>query len=400
VPSGPGGRPGAESAWFSEFAGRDSAEESAEDDRVLYVALTRAQDTLLLSGSMRLRTKQPSAASHDLVRLARILGLETPISAEADEVAEVGGVAVRRRVISADREWRDLAAMPVTGDWSAIEAPATRPFPVAGPLTEQIVIPQIPDRLSYTQLGEFEWCPRLFWVRRVLGMAFMPDDAADGQDPIAFGSALHLALQQAGTQGYLSGARLDSIGLRFQLGREGTERLARAVERYCASALSARANAGDTVRREAPFAIMAGDAFLLKGALDLYSRSGADGLVVDYKSGSHPLSQTEPYRLQADCYAMAALRDGCERVEVVFARVETDDGAGGFETVSLCYDADDAGRIERSLVERHAEMRASRFEPNPSDRCSQCGVNDGLCDARLRDQHGARGATRMRQQDG
>lgn len=382
-----GGEVRANSAWFTEFAEADKRDDAAEDNRVLYVAFTRAQEHLLLSGSMGLRPKQPPKAKHHLARLARIAGVDIPVSGEFDGVVEIpeAGVACRIRVIDPD----DVVGDGGDGDGGQASAksegaPATVLPPVREPVPHPTVL-RLPERLSYTQLGEFDWCPRLFWVRRVMGAGFTPGGRADGPDPIAFGSALHLALRLADARGVIAHpGGIERVSRQFGLSAEENARLLSAVARYCASDLSAKAWAGENVRREVPFGIPVGNRFMLKGALDLYSRTGDDALVVDYKSGTGGPEEelAAKYRLQSDCYAFAALKDGCSNVEVVFARVESDDGSGGFKTVAHRYSASDAQLIESELVGRYREIESSRFEPRPSAKCSECTVPDTLCDAR------------------
>jgi len=320
------------------------------------------------------------------------------VSEESDRVAEIPGadVVCRVRVVDLSRAASDVgedtSERSIAGDGDP--APIDALPPVRGPVPRSGG-QRLPERLSYTQLGEFEWCPRLFWVRRVVGVSFTPRGQVEGPDPIAFGSALHLALRLVDRHGVLAHpGGLERVSRQFGLSAEQNARLIDAVERYCASALSARAWAGGTVRREVPFSIPVGGRFTLSGALDLYSRTGDDALVVDYKSGTGGSDDEleAKYRLQSECYDFAALKDGCSNVEVVFARVETDDGNGEFKTASHRYGRSDAESIERELVERYRGIEASEFEPRPSENCSGCTVPEGLCDARPAWTRGARPA--------
>lgn len=392
LPSGSGHGPAVRSAWFAEFSAEDTAAELAEDDRVLYVAMTRAQDRLLLSGAMGLRPKKPSTARHHLAKLARVVGLETPVQGECDTVFDVGeGAECRVRVTDAMCESvtkpRHHTAFPIQGGGIPCGLGDAQDDPHAVVVRPPSVAPEprrqhLPDRLSYTQLAEFEWCPLLFWVRRVLGVAFEPSRDGGQGGPIAFGSALHLALSAADGDGGPSEAELHRAARRHGLPAEQDGRLRETVQRFCHSELSATAWAGEVVRKEVPFAFAVEDLFMLRGALDLYSRTGDAGLVIDYKSGTAGADDGEAeerYQLQAECYALAALKDGCTRVRVVFARLECATLEGGFETVSFSYEASDAEVIERKLGSVYRAIEQSAFAPAPTSRCGQCEVPSSLC---------------------
>jgi len=362
------------SAAFAEKAARASAE---EDDRVLYVAFTRAQQMLIASGSMGLRPKSGTQAKNDLVRLARMFGVGIPIADESDsEVLFAGDVRCRLRVARPGAEEApDTSKPPLNPDASP---------PAFG---EALALPQtgdrLPDRLSYTQLSEFEHCPRRFWSRRVLGVRSVRFQAPGQTDPLRFGTALHGALRLLGHGAeMLPDLQLLAIAHFFELDREETERLRVAVKRYAESDVASALTQAATIGWETPFVLPIGGRFKLTGSIDLYARSGESATIVDYKSGGagEGADLETRYRLQSDCYALAALRDGRTAVHVEFVRPEVSDDAGCMQRVSFDYVAEDAVRIEGELAWRYGEMEASSFEPTPSgEECALCDVPQGLC---------------------
>jgi hypothetical protein len=121
----------------------------------------------------------------------------------------------------------------------------------------------------------------------------------------------------------------------------------------------------------------------LVGKLDLLARTGASVLVVDYKTGAEALGpdSADGHRAQADCYALAALAGGAERVEVRFVGVETDDG-GRPREMSFAYTARDAAILRDALSDRARTLETGPFEPLASYEpgvCDDCPIARGLC---------------------
>jgi hypothetical protein len=177
---------------------------------------------------------------------------------------------------------------------------------------------------------------------------------------------------------------MQALARYFELDAEEADRLSECVGRYCESDVARRVTEAHVVMHEAPLATaVGGGRFVIAGSIDLYARSGDTALIVDYKSGTsgahHELQ--DRYRLQADCYAFAALCDGCRDVEVTFVRPEvTRDGR--METVVFTFRSPDAERISSDLVCRYREIEESGFDPSPGQVCVNCDVPPGLCEHR------------------
>ena len=365
-----------ESTWSAAFAECDAQASAQEDDRVLYVAFTRAQEMLITSGSMGLRPKGGTSAKNDLVRLARMLDVEIPIAGESDEVVSFAGcVRCRVRVVQPGAEIVARTTTPRNPDAAPPAFGEALRSPARGC--------RLPDRLSYTQLSEFEHCPKRFWTRRILGVRSVRFHEEGQTDPLRFGTALHGALRLLGRNAeMLPDSRVLAIARFFELDPEETQRLRVAIERYCDSEVAAVVSGAKTVRWETPFVLPVGGLFKLTGSIDLYARTEGHATIVDYKSGKvgDARDLRTRYQLQSDCYALAALRDGCETVHVEFVRPEVTDEAGRMQRLSFDYSAQDASRIEGELTRRYGEMETSSFEPKPSgEECAFCDVPQGLC---------------------
>ena len=369
--------PGSE--WFTAFGKRATAAEDEGMERLFYVALTRARDLLLVSGSGNLNPVKRSTRNLDIVKLARVLGYDVPIGENRDEVLTGdSGQTCRVRVV-------DLADGPPGTPQKRVQESNAPPPAFGEPLAAPLARSWLPDSVSYTQFSEFDRCPRQFRVRRVLGITPPAPVASGRREPKRLGIALHAALRLITPEGAPPGeARMEALARYFELDAEEAARLAEAIASYCESDIARRAAGADIVMREAPLSVAIGRGlFVMAGSIDLYARSGDSALIVDYKSGTSGAHQElfDRYRLQADCYAFAALRDGCAHVEVVFVRPEVICD-GQVEQVGFSFDAQDAGSIEVELVRRYRAIEESEFAPAPGAACAGCDVPRGLCEHR------------------
>jgi ATP-dependent exoDNAse (exonuclease V) beta subunit len=373
------GKARAGSEWFGEFDRKDKASLEEERDRVFYVALTRARDLLMVSGAGKLNPAKRSEATDDLVKLARTLGLDVPIGGPLDRQITFDGTNVGHlSVISSGA----AEAVETRGSAQSIDA---LPLPFGEPLHTAGRAVWIPEAVSYTQLSEFERCPRRFRIRRILQIAPHAAVASGKPEPMRLGTALHAALRLVSPDGGAPDeSRMRSLVKYFELDADQAERLTDATRRYCASDVAKRAVEAEVVMREAPFSIsVGGGLFVLGGSVDVLARSGASALIVDYKSGvsGGPETLSDRYRLQAECYALAALKGGCMEVEVVFVRPEVT-SEGQVEQVGFRFCADDAQRIEAKLVDQYRDIQASEYRPSPGAACANCDVPTGMCEHR------------------
>ncbi len=208
------------------------------------------------------------------------------------------------------------------------------------------------------------------------GRAFT-DDADKATD---FGSAFHRVAQAAACLWEPGQSlacppkdRCSAIARACGLSPAHTERLLAACERWFGSDLAARASACARLRAEVPFLLrMGGEGFgatYLEGEIDLLAETDKPGvpsapagsaLVIDYKTGGSADETAEQLRekhlLQATCYAAAVLNQGYAQVECVFVRVERAGGADGSQPQQLAYRfaAHDLAAIEDSIAEARA----------------------------------------------
>jgi RecB family exonuclease len=249
----------------------------------------------------------------------------------------------------------------------------------------------IVDAVSFSALKTYLTCPRRYWAERVAGFGRFddllpaPPTAPGADDPLAFGSAVHEALEEAVEGRTPDAERLASIADAYGLGQQARERLGRAVEATLSSAAMAEARAVGTPRAEVSFAVALGASdgeVRLGGAIDLLALGGGRAVILDYKTGTSggPDDIRERYGLQARCYALAALAAGAEEVAALYVRPEVA-VEGDVETTRFGpFGPADVPSLEAEVLEIVGRIRDGDFSPIPSTfTCRDCPIPRALC---------------------
>jgi ATP-dependent helicase/nuclease subunit A len=364
-------------------------EERAERLRLYYVAMTRAVDRLIVSGSIDLDKEAERTTPIGWV-LGRL--------GAADEVAAAGRTAVElerdaaRFVLRVDRHRPEEPVVegraPVQEDGQLVlfaEIPVGAPRPVAPqlPALEPLVEPPLhaPRRLSFTALAQFESCSYKYYATRVAGMKERRP-AGGGEGGLAateVGDAVHRLLELVDLAAPAVPNLAQARGWYPLVTDEELERIGAFVAAYCDSELARRVAALEAPAKERHFTFEH-DGVLVHGFLDVFQREGGRALVVDYKTNS--LAEGAPeeiveqdYRLQRLVYALACFRAGMDEVEVVYHFLEQPDAA-----VSTVFARAQVPALEEELSTAIARIRAGDFRPTPSDfTCAGCPALDLVC---------------------
>jgi ATP-dependent helicase/nuclease subunit A len=375
-----------------------TAEEEAGDAerrRLYYVAMTRAIDRLIVSGSLDLEQPPESRTPIGWV-LERLGGVELPENGEAVEIERgQARLLLRRDDRLPDEAVPEAAAAEPGAEASqltlfSIEAPGVMPEPAqALPPLAPVPEPPLhdPRRLSYSALALFARCSYRYYAERVVGMR--PVDASGrlpGRTGLAateIGDAVHGLLEHVDLAAPATPdgeALADSVRSRYPgTTDEELARIGALARGYCESPLAARVAGLAGAASERPFAFEH-DGVLLHGRLDVLYLAEGKALVVDFKTnvldGLAPDEVIEgEYRVQRLVYALACFRAGAEEVEVLYQFLERPD-----ETVSSTFSRADAPALEAELSAEIARIRAGQFVPTPSDMaCSGCPALDLVC---------------------
>jgi ATP-dependent exoDNAse (exonuclease V) beta subunit len=266
---------------------------------------------------------------------------------------------------------------------------------VAPPVFHQRVLPRMLRRLSYSSLGSYARCGYRFYLQRELGLADVEppvraapgEPAAEGLDPRVRGTLVHALLEDLDFRRPVAPApaaitaRAAAIGA--QLTGADADDAAGLVLAFARSELCGRLARARSVRREAPFAFAlfappTPYAPLIHGVVDVIARE-ADGtaLVVDYKTDrlndADPVALTEQgYGTQRVVYALAALREGIERVDVAHCFLEMPE-----RTALATFTAADVPVLEERLLELSGGLLAGRFPVAAAPHRELCGTCPG-----------------------
>jgi ATP-dependent helicase/nuclease subunit A len=367
------------------------AEERAERLRLYYVAMTRAVDRLIVSGSI-----DPGRTSDDSTPIGWVLG-----RLEAREELERAG----REPIELEREG---ARVILRVDRYAAE-PAPAPEPAvqdgqlalfeggAGDLLPALVpalppLPEVPApplhrvrRLSFSAMALFERCSYRYYAERVVGMR--PTDvraAVPGTPGLAateIGDAVHRLLELVNLQEPLPPDDLAALVRAWypSVTEEEIARIGAFTRSYCDSELAQRVAKLPGARPERPFAFEH-DGVLLHGRLDVLQLDPEHALVVDYKTNSLEEGTPEEivendYRLQRLVYALACFRAGAQEVEVVYHFLERPDAV-----VTTVFQREQLAELEAELSAAIARINAGDFVPTPDEFiCAGCPALDVVC---------------------
>jgi ATP-dependent helicase/nuclease subunit A len=371
----------------------EAAAQREENWRLLYVAMTRARDYLLLSSHDSSRAPPEDSWLDAILRglgadrtegdrdLRLPSGHVLRLSAHPPK-AEKTGPGKRRggpRDVFADGRvlWdrlHDRGARSARRAAGALAQVAPPPVPV-----------RAPARIAATALATYARCPRLYWWTEVLGVD-QPEaaPAAAGLSPRHWGVVSHRAFElaasarpadvHAAVEGALREADIGPGPARDQLGR----RLLDALDAFWHTPLGRRVTQARRAHREMPF-IFRLDNTEIRGTMDLLFE-GADGAweLVDYKSAAPTVDAAgapgTTHEFQSGLYALAAgrwLGRPVTRWTVYFL------GCG----VESSHDAVEADlqRAASRAREVLAAIGAGQFDARPAAGCRQCPFGR-ICD--------------------
>ena len=398
-----GGSVGAMS--MDEIKAEQEKQAEEEERRIFYVAMTRAEERLIVSGATAWKTAEPLGAPIDWIRVALAPGAEALSQSAASGVVD----GIRCTWLSAetlDEVLPDGDRAPVPPAAGPAESLPARPeFP---PVAEGLPLPVA--RLSYSALESYKRCGYRFYLERVVKLRRAAEALADAAADVAAEPAEdddQLALSPAPVapeelsplvRGTIVHELLERIDFRRPRtpSRAEIRRQAGAVvltdadvaditdliDRFLASDLCGRIRSARRVRQELAFVYPLGRV-LINGVVDVHaSLENGSLLIVDYKTDA--LDSRDPeavcdekYAGQRLVYALAGLRAGVASVEVAYCFLERPD-----LVVSRVFAADAASALEAELRELAGGVIDGRFEPTPEphrELCQFCPGQPALC---------------------
>ena len=328
--------------------------EEEESNRLLYVAMTRAEQHLALTFSGTGKKTENWAK-----RVIESLNLP---------LAEAGDRAIDYEARGAE-PWKLRLLVTDRAPELLTRAPAARTSGAAPPATTWLDAPAVTEQqdanATVTELSEFTRCPRRYYLGHYLGFDGRSRRVAErGEDESLPASDLGTQVHQL-----LAGAAVP----------EPDDEALRLADNFRSSALGRRAAKATRVEREFDF-LMAVDDLVIRGQVDLWFEEGAELVIVDYKTDAVNLAEAHrrarDYGLQLRLYAMAVEQlagRAADRAFLYFARpnvtVEIDLAPSLIESPS---------EVVREFQEAQSSLQ---FPLNEGERCHRCPFFHDLCPA-------------------
>jgi ATP-dependent exoDNAse (exonuclease V) beta subunit len=325
--------------------------ENAESHRLLYVAMTRAEQHLVLTFSGKQQLKEWARLVADKLQL--------PLDPCRDELltrTAPDGKPWNLRLLVTDRMPElpvGQALRPVNSE-DAIEL-----------LSPPEVAEQQNSNATVTELVAFANCPRQYYLGHYLGFKDCPRKLAEADEVGA------LCAGELGTQVHalLAGSPVPKAD-------EDALRLAGVFRQ---SPLGRRVERASRVEREFDF-LMAVEDLVIRGQVDLWFEEGGELVIVDYKTDS--VTATEAHRrardhvLQLRLYALAVERfagRAPDRAWLYFLRPDT--------VVEVDLAPSLLERPEQIVRDFEEAQSKLEFPLNEGERCRRCPFYRDLCPA-------------------
>ncbi len=378
------------STGYDEVKDAEAQAERDERRRLYYVAMTRAIDRLIVSGSI-----DPGRASDAETPIGWVLERLGPEELERAGDAPLEIVRDDARLVLRVDRFRPSAPAPAARREGEEETQLSL-FAAGEAVPLRIEVPPLPElepvpappayrirRLSYSALALFERCSYRFYAERIAGMR-PTQRSGEGEPALAateVGDAVHGLLERIDLAAPGVPDDFESIvRARYPFATDAElERIRELTAAYAASELARRVAALPGAKAERPFAFEH-DGVLFHGRIDVLHVGAGRALVIDYKTnvldGRAPADVVEDeYHLQRLVYAIACLRAGADEVEVVHQFLERAD-----DVVSALFTRADLPGLEAELSAAIARIQAGDFRPTPGEMvCSDCPVLGLVC---------------------
>lgn len=329
-----------------------------EDNRVLYVGLTRAEEHLVVSAAYGTRLIASSWAK----TLKNNLGIPWERKVAAPRVIEAEGFSYRFAAYDED---------PTFGQDKRTAEQAS----AAESLSPLSLANQADSEAAVTSVGLFADCPRRYYLSRYLGLEPEQARTADSDDEAGPAPPPPDELEPS-ELGRVVHEVLGGIVSRENAPAEALE----LVDRFEQSDLGRRAAADPDAQRERSL-LFPLDGRLLRGQVDLLLADADGRVLLDYKtdrvSGAQVEERSRHYALQLQLYALGLANAGERPDRAVLYFLGPDRAVD----VDLSDEALAAAR--RAVADLFAAQESGEFPVQPAERCRRCPHFEGLCPVKI-----------------
>lgn len=383
-----------------------TAQERQEDQRLLYVAMTRARNRLVLVGA---KPKDGDMGANRIGRIAAGLGLESfPSPGETIELEGLDAAVSCVAFLGS----RDEFAGPRPPKAAADDVSSLGDQEAAPQFLECRPLPVLPRRTSFSGIAAFQECPRRFYLERVLhlrlgggpgaaantavglwpeeeggpgeadrvvdpGVWLDREEASAGREVglLVHGLLERLALwhpcPDADCLGDITARVIQESGL--ALTESQNARALNLVRAFWRSPFATRVELSQA-GKEVPFCFVQNE-MVVSGVMDLVWKTGRSWSIVDYKTnalrGRFPEEVAAAYALQSQVYSLAAFKGGATEVSMSFLFLEQPE-----TMVHHTYSMDDAGWLAEELASVIARIRGGDFPAVRGEICGTCSLSE------------------------
>ena len=352
--------------WRMFLETQENEFDEQEQNRRLYVALTRAREAVILTSTIDL-TKEGISPRYTR-KITDALFEEPPLSAGEHQFEYGGNLAGCMRVVQGSGkkdepiqvEGLELVEPSDCNPSEEENSQAVETFDLYEKVQLSVAAETAYDQRKgfFSYSSAHQQMAENFKVENNLQpvtetSVMLPGTLADdGVDPTNLGSAFHeLAQIMVETQSKVDEQTIDKLCLKNSVPQRAISRVKQALELWSNSAIRQEALAHDVVIAESPFTLQVDSEYgnYVEGAIDLlaYNKGSKDALVVDYKTGDKGLSATQIYehhQMQANFYAYVLMQRGFTKVECAFVCVEVEE-AGQPHVARYTFDVNHQPRL-------------------------------------------------------
>lgn len=352
--------------WRMFLETQENEFEEQEQNRRLYVALTRAREAVILTSTIDL-TKEGISPRYTR-KITNALFKEPPLSAGEHQFEYGGNLAGCMRVVQGSGKKDE----PIQVEGLELVEPFDRK-PSEKENSQAVETFDLYEKIRLSVTSETTYDQRKGFFSYSSAHQQMAENfkgendlqpvaetsvvlpgtlADDGVDPTNLGSAFHeLAQIMVETQSKVDEKTIERQCFKNSVPQRAVSRVKQALELWSNSAIRQEALAHDVVIAESPFTLQVDSEYgnYVEGAIDLlaYNKGSKDVLVVDYKTGDKGLSATQIYehhQMQANFYAYVLMQRGFTKVECAFVCVEVEE-AGQPHVARYTFDVNHQPRL-------------------------------------------------------
>jgi ATP-dependent helicase/nuclease subunit A len=352
---GPGTKP-LEDSWQLRNAEHLIDREKQEAHRLLYVAMTRAEEHLILSYTRgRKRPSNWAKIVDEFFLLDSRLPLDDP---QTGEFAPLGGDTFDVSIRITNSEPPPLRA--------ALEDPASNEGVLTVP--RPVVNDQHDSAVNVTSLTVFADCPRKYYLQRYIGWNGTFHATFDSEDMAS-------AEEENEESEDLTASELGTFVHEILAAKAGPfpEEAQRLADVFLESDLGKRAAAASRSECEWEFIVNI-HGTLVRGTIDLWFEENNEIAIVDYKTDTR--ERPEPYAPQLALYGLALERAFGKRPTKAWLHFLRSN-----HPIEVPLDDTAIHRVEDLLAQLAHAQDTLRFDLHEGEHCRTCRFHRGLCPA-------------------